>query len=128
MAEKVKLFTSVKVYNKTVAIANKVNKLLKAMETHLKKLYGERGGKLELPDGVLALTAREGNGRDSVAYKGIVATIEADIRSGKMYQRNKADQIKFIEKNKKDNTNEQQNSQKIEGTETPVDKEVMSPA
>ena len=113
--EKVAPFKTVKAFLKTKETADKANKLLKAAESFLKKLYGETGGTYGMPDGKLTFTAREENGKDAVAYKGIVESIEAEIRSGAMYQRNKADQIAFLEALKKENTNPQKCSQKIVG-------------
>jgi len=115
--EKVAPFKTVKAFLKTQEAFEKAKGLLDANLKFLKKRFGTTGGNMELPDGELILTASEPNGRDSVAYKGIVEAIEAEIRSGAMYQRNKEDQIAFLESLKAEHTKPQMASQKVEAEE-----------
>ena len=113
--EKVAPFETVKAFLNAQKAFDKAKGLLDANLKFLKKRFGEAGGPLSLPDGKLSLSALEANDKTSTSYKSIVKVLEAEIRSGAMYQRNKADQIAFLESIKEENTNPQMVSQKVSG-------------
>jgi hypothetical protein len=123
MKTEIKPFETVKDFQKTEKRFKHDGARLKQNSKIMGQLLGATGGDVMFPDGKLTLSAKEGNGKDSVAYKGIVEGIEALIRDGKLYGMNKAEALKAFDALKSDNTKEQQAGQKVEAkpAKTPVE-------
>ena len=120
MAKEVKRFETVAEFEKVSSRFNKDKARLAENQKWFEKRFGEAGGPVQLVDGIMVLTAKEPNGKDSPAYKAMLEDLEAKILNGELYQMPKNEAAGFMLKIRAEHTKPQMASQKIEVTAAEV--------
>lgn len=105
--------------SKYLSVLEKFQKAKALLDANLKwfvKKHGNKGGSERLPDGILTLTSKEPNGKDSPSYKAMLEDLEQLILDGKLYHLSKDNAARFMMNVRKKHTKSAMASQKIEAT------------